>query len=88
MRGRRSWAGHVGAAGFRGCEFRSADCEPAGVLNIDRDRAFVGVSPQQIQMHCKVLFGDRQVSLIYRPANEYEVILELAPQYQIAGRIT
>jgi len=52
-------------------------------LNIDRDRALsLGVSPQQIQDAMQSSFGDRQVSLIYRPANEYEVILELAPAYQ------
>src|SRR6185312_5286102 len=27
-------------------------------------------------------YGDRQVSLIYQPANEYEVILEVEPKYQ------
>jgi hypothetical protein len=27
-------------------------------------------------------FGDRQVSLIYQPVNEYEVILEVLPRYQ------
>ena len=56
---------------------------PQATLNIDRDRAqSLGVTPQQIQDALQSSFGDRQVSLIYRPANEYEVILELEPQYQ------
>jgi HAE1 family hydrophobic/amphiphilic exporter-1 len=56
---------------------------PQATLNIDRDRAqSLGVTPQQIQDALQSSFGDRQVSLIYRPANEYEVILELDPRYQ------
>jgi HAE1 family hydrophobic/amphiphilic exporter-1 len=56
---------------------------PQATLNIDRDRALsLGVTPEQIQDALQSSYGDRQVSLIYRPANEYEVILELAPQYQ------
>jgi multidrug efflux pump subunit AcrB len=56
---------------------------PQATLNIDRDRALsLGVSPQQIQDALESSFGDRQVSLMYRPANEYEVILELDPRYQ------
>ena len=27
-------------------------------------------------------YGDRQVSVIYAPANQYAVILEVEPQYQ------
>jgi HAE1 family hydrophobic/amphiphilic exporter-1 len=56
---------------------------PQATLNIDRDRALsLGVTPQQIQDALQSSFGDRQVSLIYRPANEYVVILELEPRYQ------
>ncbi len=56
---------------------------PEATLNIDRDRALsLGVSPQQIQDALQSSFGDRRVSLIYRPANEYSVILELDPRYQ------
>ncbi len=56
---------------------------PQATMNIDRDRAqSLGVSPQQIQDALQSSFGDRQVSLIYQPANEYEVILELDPKYQ------
>ena len=56
---------------------------PQATLNIDRDRALsLGVTPQQIQDALQSSFGDRQVSLIYRPANEYQVILELDPRDQ------
>ncbi len=56
---------------------------PQATLNIDRDRALsLGVSPQQIQDALQSSFGDRQVSLIYRPANEYSVILEVDPRFQ------
>ena len=52
-------------------------------VNIDRDRAHsLGISAQQIQDALMSAYGDRQVSLIYQPANEYEVILEVEPQYQ------
>src|ERR1035438_5490030 len=53
------------------------------MVNIDRDRALsLGVTPQQIQDALMSAYGNRQVSLIYPPANEYEVILEVEPQYQ------
>ena len=53
------------------------------MVNIDRDRAqSLGVTPQQIQDALMSAYGDRQVSLIYQPANEYQVILEVQPQYQ------
>jgi HAE1 family hydrophobic/amphiphilic exporter-1 len=53
------------------------------MVDIDRDRALsLGVTPQQIQDALMSSYGDRQVSLIYQPANEYEVILEVSPKYQ------
>jgi HAE1 family hydrophobic/amphiphilic exporter-1 len=56
---------------------------PQLLVNIDRDRAHsLGVSPQQIQDALMSSFGNRQVSLIYQPANEYEVILEVEPRYR------
>ena len=56
---------------------------PQLLVNIDRDRAqSLGVSPQQIQDALMSSFGNRQVSLIYEPANSYEVILEVDPRYQ------
>jgi HAE1 family hydrophobic/amphiphilic exporter-1 len=56
---------------------------PQVMVNIDRERAHsLGVTPQQIQNALMSSYGDRQVSLIYEPANEYEVILEVQPKYQ------
>jgi HAE1 family hydrophobic/amphiphilic exporter-1 len=52
-------------------------------VDIDRDRAIsLGVSPEQIQDALYSSYGDRQVSYIYAPANQYSVILEVQPQYQ------
>jgi len=52
-------------------------------LDIDRDRAqALGVTPQQIQDALYTAYGDRQVSTIYTPANEYAVITEVEPRYQ------
>ena len=36
----------------------------------------------QIEDALASAFGDRQVSTIFRPDNEYKVIMELEPQYQ------
>jgi HAE1 family hydrophobic/amphiphilic exporter-1 len=56
---------------------------PQILVDIDRDRAHsLGVTPQQIQQALMSAYGDRQVSLIYQPADEYEVILEVEPRYQ------
>ena len=52
-------------------------------VKIDRDKALVvGVTPQQIETALFTAYGQRQVSTIYAPNNEYWVILELEPQYQ------
>src|SRR5437867_1656464 len=52
-------------------------------VDIDRDRALsLGVTPEQVQNALYSSFGDRQVSNIYAPANQYSVILEVQPEYQ------
>ena len=52
-------------------------------VEIDRDKAAaLNVSPYQIEDALSSAFGDRQVSTIYAPNDEYWVILELEPQYQ------
>ena len=56
---------------------------PQVMADINRDRAVaMGVSPQQIQDALFSAYGNRQVSTIFTPANEYDVIMEVAPQYQ------
>jgi hydrophobic/amphiphilic exporter-1 (mainly G- bacteria), HAE1 family len=52
-------------------------------VDIDRDRALsLGVTPEQVQSALYSSYGDRQVSNIYAPANQYSVILEVQPEYQ------
>jgi HAE1 family hydrophobic/amphiphilic exporter-1 len=52
-------------------------------VDIDRDRAMaLGVTPDQIQNALFTAFGNRQVSNIYAPANQYAVILEVKPEKQ------
>jgi len=56
---------------------------PQLMVNIDRDRALtLGVTPQQIQDALYTAYGNRQVSYIYTPSNEYNVVVEVQPQYQ------
>lgn len=52
-------------------------------IHIDRDKALaLGVTPQQIEDALNTAYGQRQISTIYAPTNEYWVIMELEPQYQ------
>ena len=52
-------------------------------VKIDRDRAAsLGVTPQAIEDALYTAYGPRQISTIYAPTNQYQVIMELAPEYQ------
>ena len=52
-------------------------------VTIDRDKAaMLGVSASQIEDALGSAYGQRQVSTIMAPNNQYQVILELAPEYQ------
>ncbi|HXK10990.1 MAG TPA: efflux RND transporter permease subunit [Vicinamibacteria bacterium] len=52
-------------------------------VSIDRDRALaLGVSAQQIEDALYSSFGNRWISTIYAPTNEYRVLLELVPERQ------
>jgi HAE1 family hydrophobic/amphiphilic exporter-1 len=56
---------------------------PQLMIAIDRDKATVlGVTADQIENALYSAYGSRQVSAIYAPSNEYQVILEVEPQYQ------
>jgi HAE1 family hydrophobic/amphiphilic exporter-1 len=56
---------------------------PQVMVDIDRDRAqALGISPEQVQNAMFSAFGQRQASVIYAPANQYLVILEVDPKYQ------
>jgi len=51
-------------------------------LVVDRDKAAsLGVSQAAIDTALNNAFGQRQVSVIYKPLNQYRVVLELAPEY-------
>jgi HAE1 family hydrophobic/amphiphilic exporter-1 len=56
---------------------------PTAYLTIDRDRASaLGVTPDAIENALYTAYGSRQISTIYAPNNEYQVIMELLPQFQ------
>ena len=72
------------AARLPGCEFRPADRQPAGDGGY-RSRSRRGAGPvaaNRSRTRSTRAYGDRQVSTIYTPANQYAVILEVEPQYQ------
>ena len=52
-------------------------------LTIDRDRAAaLGVTAEQIESTLYSAYGARQVSTIFTPTNQYQVIMELESQFQ------
>ena len=52
-------------------------------IDIDRDAASSrGVTVTQIEQALYSAYGQRQISTIYAPNNQYAVILELLPEYQ------
>ncbi|HKW68100.1 MAG TPA: efflux RND transporter permease subunit, partial [Terriglobales bacterium] len=56
---------------------------PQANVEIDRDKASaLGVTPQQIEDALYTAYGQRQISTIYAPNNEYWVIMELEEKYQ------
>jgi multidrug efflux pump len=63
----------------------NSDLQQGGLeTNIDIDRATaarLGVTPQQIDATLYDAFGQRNVSTIYNELNQYEVVMEFAPQF-------
>ena len=56
---------------------------PQVSIEIDRDRALsLGVSPEQIQSALSAAYGNHQVSTIFSPANQFPVMIEVAPEFQ------
>ncbi len=56
---------------------------PSVQVDINRDRAAAfGVSPLQIETALGSAFGGQRISQINTSSNQYEVIMELLPQYQ------
>ncbi|MBM4145321.1 MAG: efflux RND transporter permease subunit [Nitrospira sp.] len=53
-------------------------------IDINRDKASaLGITAQQVEDALYYAYSSRQVSTIYAPNNQYQVILELEPQYQM-----
>jgi HAE1 family hydrophobic/amphiphilic exporter-1 len=56
---------------------------PQVMVEIDRNKASaLGITAQQVENTLYNAYGQRQVSTIYTPSNQYWVILELDPQFQ------
>jgi HAE1 family hydrophobic/amphiphilic exporter-1 len=56
---------------------------PTLQVEIDRDKAArLGVTVDQIETALGSAYGSQQVSTIYTPADQYQVILEVAPEYR------
>ena len=64
----------------------SSDQQDQGLqanLVIDRDTASrLGITPQMIDNVLYDAFGQRQVSTMYTPLNQYHVVMEVAPEFQ------
>ncbi|MBX9629751.1 MAG: efflux RND transporter permease subunit [Burkholderiales bacterium] len=57
---------------------------PQIVLDIDRDKAAaLGVTADQIENALYSAYGPRQVSNIFTPTNQYWVLIEVQPRYQL-----
>jgi HAE1 family hydrophobic/amphiphilic exporter-1 len=53
-------------------------------VEVDWDKASaLGVTAYQVEDALSSSYGDRQISTIYAPNNEYRVITELKPEYQL-----
>jgi HAE1 family hydrophobic/amphiphilic exporter-1 len=52
-------------------------------VDLDRDQiAALGLSADQVESALQSAYGSRQVSQIFAPNDEYQVIMQVAPQYQ------
>ena len=77
------WAPRLAAAmsklpGFVDVQSDMQIASPQVMVDIDRDRAqTLGVTPQQLQDALFSAYGERQASMIYAPADQYQVILQV-----------
>jgi HAE1 family hydrophobic/amphiphilic exporter-1 len=68
---------------FVGVNNDNDNAAPAVQVDIDRGRAAaLGVTPDQIESAMGLAYGGQQVSQIYADVDQYQVVLELLPQYQ------
>ena len=57
---------------------------PVVALNVDRDKiAVLGLTFAQVEDALQNAFSARQISTIYGSTSQYQVILEVAPEYQL-----
>jgi hydrophobic/amphiphilic exporter-1 (mainly G- bacteria), HAE1 family len=57
---------------------------PELMVEIDREKAAVyGIGADQIRNQLFNAFGTRQIGTIYKPANDYQIILEADPKYRV-----
>ena len=83
----RTWEPKVRAAisNIKGLEDVDTDTNDKGLQTsviIDRDTASkLGVTAQQVDAILNDAFGQRLVSTIYHPLNQYRVVMELSPEY-------
>ncbi|HYM01172.1 MAG TPA: efflux RND transporter permease subunit [Blastocatellia bacterium] len=57
---------------------------PQLMVNIDRDQASaLGVTAAQVENALADAYGQRQISTIYTPTNEYWVVIEVEPKFQL-----
>ncbi|HYM25550.1 MAG TPA: efflux RND transporter permease subunit, partial [Vicinamibacterales bacterium] len=71
---------------INGIEDVSTDLQirnPQIEVSMDRDKvAALGLTATQVESALYNAFGTRQISQIYAPNNQYQVILQVAPEYQ------
>jgi HAE1 family hydrophobic/amphiphilic exporter-1 len=72
--------------GIAGLEDVSSDLQlknPQVTVEMDRDKvSTLGLSATQVENALYNAYGTRQVSQIYAPNNQYQVILQVAPEFQ------
>ncbi len=57
---------------------------PEMVVEVDREKAAVyGITVDQIRQELYNAFGSRQVGTIYTPSNDYQIILQSMPEFQL-----
>ena len=56
---------------------------PQAYVHVDREKAAtLGIGVDQVRSTLYSAFGQRQVSTIYTPSNDYQVLIELQPKFQ------
>jgi HAE1 family hydrophobic/amphiphilic exporter-1 len=69
--------------GFRDVSSDLQISNPQVHMGVDREKAAsLGISMQQVQSALYTAYGARQISTIYAPNNQYNVIMEVLPELQ------